>query len=354
MSQDELYQWIEDTSQMWQGVSRFFKANVVQFSRGVAYAQSSHIRRIAGCVPGKPDSQRRRLQRFLKQEVKMTHFFQEWTGSLVNHVAPPVIQLVVDETKIGDQFGVMVVGMVMGGRCIPVAWRAYIANSKAAYPAEGQTNMILGLLAAIQPAIPPECEVRILADRGIGTSPALMRGIMHLGWTFLFRVTRMSKMVFEDGSSVSFFDQVHQPGETYYASGCVFKQRGKLPAHVCVVWGVHARQQWALVTNDPTLTGWEYTNRMSIEQAFRDLKSHGWQLQQVHFTCPQRLERFWIILVVAYAWLLFWGLCLDASCRTVRPKFHSDGTIRRQWSLFREGWLALLRFQPSPGLVLRC
>ena len=79
--------------------------------------------------------------------------------------------------------------------------------------------------------------VRVLADRGIGTSPLLMRGIAALGWTFLFRVTKQSKIILPTGEAVTFYDQVTAPGQTYAASGRVFKKRGRIPAHVRVLWG---------------------------------------------------------------------------------------------------------------------
>ncbi len=52
-----------------------------------------------------------------------------------------------------------------------------------------------------------------------------MRGIAAMGWTFLFRVTKQSKIVLPDGQAVTFHDQVTAPGQTYQASGLVFKKR---------------------------------------------------------------------------------------------------------------------------------
>ncbi len=60
--------------------------------------------------------------------------------------------------------------------------------------------------------------MRLLADRGIGTSPRLMRGVNALGWTFLFRVTKQSKIILADGSEVTFYQQVTAPGASYQAS----------------------------------------------------------------------------------------------------------------------------------------
>ena len=342
MNQKKLYHWVGKTSKEWAGVSRHFRENVRVFSQAVVRSESSQVRKIAGAAGGRADSQRRRVQRFLKQEQPMACFFQGWSGSVVKALKQRQIVLVVDETKLKDELAVMVVGVVYQGRCIPLAWRVYRANSAADYPAEGQVEMILALLKAVQAGLPSGTAVRVLADRGIGTSPALMRGIMVMGWTFLFRVTKQSKIVLDDGSAVTFYDQVQHPGQTYAARGQVFKRRGRIAAEVRVLWGEQAAERWALVTNDPTVTGWEYAERMWIEQAFRDLKSHGWHVEDAALSDPQRMAHLWIFLVVAYAWMLFLGAARLLLGQTAALKRHADGTLRRQWSLFREGRQAFL------------
>ena len=142
--------------------------------------QSSQVRRIAGGTTGRTDSQRRRLQRFLAKEHDLAKFFAVWTSSVFKALQQQEIVLAVDETKLKSRFGVMTVGIVYEGRCIPVAWEVYVANSKVHYPKEGQVGMILRLLKAIQAGLPQTTPVLVLADRGIGTSPDLMRGIMAL------------------------------------------------------------------------------------------------------------------------------------------------------------------------------
>jgi hypothetical protein len=346
MNLKQLYRWVQDESKSWRGVTRHFRANVVVFSQGVARAQSSQVRRIAGYAGGKSNSQRRRLQRFLAHPGSLNAFFQGWTRSVVSQLKPSPVVLVVDETKLKGQFGVMVVGIVVAGRCIPLAWRVYRANSHADYPAEGQSRMIIRLLKQVRVGLPAETPVRVLADRGIGTSPLLLRGIAALGWTFLVRVTKQSKVVLSDGSAVCFYDQVGAPGETYCASGLVFKQRGHLPAHVRVLWKGNAQDRWALVTNDPTLSGWEYAQRMWIEQAFRDLKSHGWQVEKATLTDPARMARLWIVLVVAYTWMLLFGLAQAFAGQTMALKRAADGAWVRRWSLFREGQQFFLTTAP--------
>lgn len=346
MNRRKLYQWVRKTSKGWQGTTRHFRENVRVFSRGVVGAQSSQLRKIAGASGGRADSQRRRLQRFVASEQPMKAFFQGWTGSVVKALNQRQLVLVVDETKLKAVLGVMVVGVVYEGRCIPLAWRVYRANRGADYPREGQARMIIRLLKQVKAGMPKGTKVRVLADRGIGTSPLLMRGIMGMGWTFLFRVTKQSKIVLPNGEAVCFYDQVRAPGHTYCASGLVFKQRGHIPGHVRVLWGTHAQDRWSLVTNDPTLNGWEYAQRMWIEEAFRDLKSHGWQIEQALSHPPERMARLWILLVVAYAWMLFFGAAVVATSGGIALKRRPDGSYVRRWSLFREGRLAFLAASP--------
>jgi hypothetical protein len=348
MNPRQLYQWVGKTSKTWTGMTRHFRENVRVFSRGVVRSQSSQVRKIAGASGGRADSQRRRLQRFVSQPQPLNAFFSAWTGSVVKALKQPQVVLVVDETKLKARFGIMVVGMVYEGRCIPLAWRVYQANCRADYPREGQSRMIIRLLKQVKAGLPPHTRVRVLADRGIGTSPLLLRGIAALGWHFLVRVTKQSKLVLPTGEAICFYDQVTAPGQHYAAEGKVFKNRGRIPAHVRVLWGDTAQDRWALVTNDPTLTGWEYAQRMWIEQAFRDLKSHGWQLEQVALTDPDRLARLWMVLVVAYAWMLLLGAALTAHGGATARQRRPDGTYVRRWSLFREGRQHFLAALPAP------
>lgn len=342
MNQRRLYQWVRQESKTWTGLSRHFRENVVVFSAGAARSGSSQLRKISGSVAGRADSARRRLQRFVSQKGVLADFFAGWSGSVVRATGAQTVILVVDETKLKDKLGVMIVGQAYQGRCIPLAWRVYRANSAAEYPAEGQVQMIGQLLAQVQAGLPVGTPVRVLADRGIGSSPALMRTVMALGWTFLFRVTKQSKVVLPDGEAVCFYDQLTAPGQTYWASGLVFKQRGRIPAHVRVLWRHLAKDKWALVTNDPALSGWEYAQRMWVEEAFRDLKSFGFQLESACLSCPERVARLLIFLVVAYAWLLIWGHALERCHLTTSLKKRPNAPAVRRWSLFREGRQAFL------------
>jgi hypothetical protein len=95
------------------------------------------------------------------------------------------VRLLVDMTDLSDHLGVVVVGVWSQGGCVPLAWRCFNPRS---FPAQGQVAVIVDLLSRVMAAIPPGVAVWLLADRGIGTSPDLVRQVEDQGVYVLFRV----------------------------------------------------------------------------------------------------------------------------------------------------------------------
>ena len=335
-----LYQWSEEIATRFEGVLNSWQvANVALFSLGVLKAESSRQQQIGQAVVcgERVGSAVRRLRRFIANEkFPLTAFFAAFTQWVIE-VLPEQerVYLLVDETKLGERLGVMVVGVAWEGRCIPLAWRCYKANSAADYPAEGQVKLIETLLRCVQSGIPADREIVVLADRGIGTSPALCRGVEALGWGYLFRVTSLSKICTEKGDYT--IAQMVSEGEVWAASGWVFKYRGRLPAHARAIWRQGYEEPWALVTNYPDLSGFEYARRNWQEQNFRDLKSHGWHWAASGTTFPAHMDRLLVLLVLAYAWMLALGGHAVQRGRARPLQRHQDGQHRRHWSLFKEG-----------------
>ena len=209
--------------------------NLALFSYGVIEAESSQQMKIARKVVCGEQvmTAERRLRRFIANErVCLDRFFGEWTGWVMGRLEAERIVLMVDETKLADRMAMMVVGVGFEGRCIPLAWRCYPANDSDRYPAEGQIEMIADLLRRVQVGVPASQSVLVLADRGIGTSPDLCHKVAAMGWHYLFRVTKQSKIITEDGE-YTIYQQVH-PAQTWAASGLIFKKRGQIPAYARV------------------------------------------------------------------------------------------------------------------------
>lgn len=354
MNPSLLYQWTEELATHLPCLNSWQVDNLALFSYGVIQAESSQQMRIARKVACGEQilSAERRLRRFIANEhVPMREFFVAWTRWVMGRMDRGKVILLVDETKLADRLGIMVVGVAFEGRCIPLAWRCYRANSAQAYPEEGQVGMIDDLLGLIQQGLPAGCQVLVLADRGIGTSPDLCKAVDVRGWHYLFRVTKQSKIITGDGE-YTIYEQV-KAGEHWSASGVVFKKRGRIPAHARAVWSDGYEEPWALVTNDPSLTGYEYAQRNWQEQSFRDLKSGGWQWATSGVRCPERMARFMMILVVAYGWVIGLG-SYAVHWQTARSLTrHANGQFRRQWSLFKEGLQLFAQYVVRKNVCLK-
>lgn len=314
------------------------RANVALFGYGVIQAESCQQGAIARAVSGaeQVESTARRFRRWLENDaVDLAAFFEAWSHWVVNSIGTESVTLLVDETKVHDRVGVMMVGLAWQGRCLPLAWRSYRANSQADYPAEGQVGMIRALLETVKAGIGDTRSVLVLADRGIGCSPDLCRVVAALQWQYLFRVTCQTKVVTDD-YDYTIAQQV-QPGEVWSQTGIVFKQRGRISAHARALWGVGYDQAWALVTNDDRLTGHEYARRNWQEQSFRDLKSGGWHWGDSRIRSPQHTTNLLVILAIAYTWMVALGSQAVAAGSAQPLVRRPDGTFRRLWSLFREG-----------------
>lgn len=174
-----LYQWERLLSAHLPGFNSWQRANVALFSYGVIQAKAAS----KGQLPKPPAVES-------KWKAPRGGFGAGWTtrrwtwgvfrgleslgGELCRGAE---ITLLVDETKLHDRIGVMLVGVAWQGRCLPLAWRTYRANSEAAYPAEGQVGMICALLQAVKAGIGDLASVLVLADRGLAVRPP------YAGWS---------------------------------------------------------------------------------------------------------------------------------------------------------------------------
>jgi hypothetical protein len=256
--------------------------------------------------------------------------------------------LLVDETKLGEWIGVLMVSLAFEGRAIPLMWRAYIANSKADYPSGGQVQTIAILLAKVLEALPADCRPIVEADRGIGNSSKMMRAVSRLGLSLVFRVKQSSVIRTRRGGKQR-LSALAKPGEGWRGSGWLFNAaEDRVWMHVHILWEVGQAEPWCLATNEKALRATGYAVRMWQEESFRDLKSGGWQWQVSHIRQPQRAERLILVLALAYAWCLTQGIVARASEPALRRQVITG--VQSGFSLFRDGLRFIKRmlyFNPS-------
>lgn len=270
-------------------------------------------------------SQYRRLQRFLANErVDVAQLQYEWTRLVIQMLNLTQLTLLVDETALSEHLKIMVLGIWTPGGCIPIAWRSYRATE---YPAEGQVALIVDLLDRVRAAFPVPMSIILLADRGIGTSPDLIRAVEHQrGIDILFRVQQTCLFRHWNSQHTVALKDMAAEGQVWQAVGDVFKKAGWLPLVATVAQAPGYSQAWCLVSPsavDPAL----YGRRFQQEVSFRDLKSDGFQWHCSHVWIPAHADRLLLVLALTYALVLLVGQALPIA---------KSGRLSRH-SIFRRG-----------------
>jgi len=305
---------------------------LVDMVLGMLASSSCRIETLAHALQprGAMEGQYRRIQRFLANEhVDVASMHTTWTRLVLHGMQATGVRLLVDETKLSEHLGVMVLGVWGKGGCVPLAWRCYDPQD---YPSEGQVAMIAGLLARVMAVIPLGVAVSLLADRGIGTSPELVRQVELQGVDVLFRVQGTTRFRTSDGRERT-LKSLGMRGMSLQSVGDVFKKAGWIRAHITVAWDERCDQPWCLVSSRQVSPA-EYANRFDQEVSFRDLKSDGFNWHKSHVWIPSHAERLLLVLAIAY-WLI-----LSIGQRIPRPR---TGRASR-WSAFRRGMEALAAF----------
>jgi hypothetical protein len=305
MSLPELYQWIGQVKQIFGGLGYWQMVGLALYSYGIVLSEHSAARRVAEKLVqlGKVSSVQKRLERWLDNErISWSGCCRAWSRFVLRQYVGERIILLVDETKLGQHLAAMVVGLAYRGCCIPLAFWCYPPDK---WPL-GQVRLIEELLSWIAEGVPDDCVPLLQADRGIGTSPDLIRVVQALGWHYLFRVQGTTRFQLPNGQAVS-LRQLVSPGGHWTAQGKVFKKAGWLDCIAHVLWELPYRQAWCLVTNAPDLPARTYAMRYWQEASFRDLKSDGWQWHTSHVLVPHHANLLLLVMSVAYALVLSLG-----------------------------------------------
>ena len=345
---DEVYQWDKELAKHFRGLSKPQRGNIARYGVAVLKARDCRMSIMAEEVPelGSLDSAERRLQRTVgNKRVDAGRCQRDWARWLLSLLEGP-LYILIDETKLGGNLSVMLAGLAYRGRCIPLLWRCYKPH---AYPAEGQVGMIKDLLTTIQEVLPAGASVPLVqVDRGIGTSPALVRVVEALHWHYLFRVQNSTQVRLPERGQVTIGSLV-KSGQRFTAAGQVFKGDGfVIQTIIHVLWGQSYCEPWCLISNDPDATAEDYAVRAWQEASFHDLKSGGWQWNNSRVWKPAHADRLILILALAYSFCLSLGTLVLLAPPAVRRRL-SRGS-HSKFSIFRLG-LRLIKHAARSALA---
>ena len=352
---------------------------------GVVVSGQATVRAAGAAAPGAAQdlSKQRRAQRLLANPRLEVNRAQRRLVARVLGRCQGRVDLLLDATTTGataTQGGTVTLCFALAWRrrAIPLVWRTWTAEESG----QDWASALAEMAQVIRAALPPETQVVVLADRGLSGEP-FARLWQELGWHFLLRVTRRTRVRQADGVVVEIGALAPTPGSQCCLSGVtLYAPRVKcragagktggwerlwdagLSLQVVAVWyaadgapadgapagGAPAggaatppdpAKAWLLVTDLPATLARcrEYRRRTWEEELFRDLKGMGWQWQASRVRQPERVARLILVLALATLWML--ALAQRVIRRGWRPLV--EARSRRTCSIFQVGLRYLRR-----------
>lgn len=324
-------------------------------SLGLAWSGEIALLKIAATVPGSAT------------DLSRVRAFRRWLANpkvQVEWLWPPVlrallagrreVRLVFDPTPQAGHATLLIVGIVVHKRILPVAWRAVPQQQR--WP-ERQIGLLRALCQMVAAALPTDAQVTLLVDRGI-TSAAVIDLCHDLGWHFVFRLTATATQSATarllDGTTCPVWSLVPTQGGHWYGTVALFQAASWRTVQLTIVWACTEDEPWLLLSDLSAgrARQRDYRCRVHCEATYLDSKSRGWRLEASKLTHLDRLDRF----VLAFALALWWAELLGLRVIRSGLRHRFDRTDRRDLSLLRLGrrWLAwCLDHQRLPPLLFR-
>ena len=318
------------------------------FSLGMIWAETVRVHRVAAALPlgVRIPSTERRLRRFLANPVVsvetvwrplLPHLLGRWAGQEVT--------LVFDPTPHRADWTVLWVGIVVHRRVLPLSWS--IVPQQASWPQTLET-LLPALLAPIAAALPADCTVTLLGDRGVA-GPTLIDAAHAQGWNVLVRLNvgptqehrRRVRTSDDPGQETEWrlWDWVETVGAGWCGPVQIFKASGWRDGALTIHRRAGMAEWWILFSTRPGGRDRvrEYARRSRVEATFGDSNRRGWGLEQSRVLDPVHLDRLLLVWHLALWWLHALGR--QVIRRGARARF--DRTNRRERSLVRLGWVWL-------------
>jgi hypothetical protein len=229
---------------------------------------------------GNQEAAVKRLSRLLHNPRLVPHRLADAVLAQALRQLPPTgkVRLALDWTIEGSQH-LLVVSLVMGGRAVPIYWRAYDAVVLKGRMRRYEMAVIRRVLTRVQGAIGSRRQL-VTADRGFA-DVALVGGLTALGVEFIIRVKGSTKICFHGQwrplHTLGFVGNAHHR----HLGRRAYCERAPHRLWVTMSRARDAKGQWEvwyLISNRfhrAQSTAAEYARRFGCEQGFRDIK---WEL----------------------------------------------------------------------------
>jgi len=316
---------------------------------GLLLEQTINVPYLANVIVSvaKAASRERRVQRFLTNtRVQVRVYYDSLIRAALVEWVGQTLYLAIDTTSLAGRLVICRVALVYRGRAIPLVWQVYDCQSVMVAYARYRP-----LLEHVLTLLPPDSRVVLLGDRGFRTTEVMQWCADHKPWHFRLRLQAAQLVRLPDRRLLSLSELGVQRGQRGAVQQVYLGVEAYGPINIALAWLDGPKTEpWYIATDEAasptTLT--EYSLRMDIDEAFRDDKSGGFQLEDCELADPASVERLLLVMAVATLHVVTLGSYV------VQQGLRStvDGHWQRGLSYFQIGWRWLRRHVGQAATVL--
>lgn len=286
--------------------------NVILTVIAIALSKTFHVNEIASRLPVSVKHQKtkqKRLLRFLASAFPIDAVMRCWLVFVLERVCHPGTArplILVDETKLIDNFKALVAAVPFRQRAIPIYWHIYTDAEIQDMTYKSHNEIVqrfcLTVYHQAQKALRHGCEPTLIFDRGFARGRYVIKFLKTKQIPFVMRVCRNVR--------ITVWGQV-KPIEQVKASGfyprIVYHSTQQIQINLYVVRDARFTEPMYLISSQ--LTGCQihqcYKRRMQIEHGFRDIKTtFGFRNLRLNKPTKPRINLFWLLACLTYG-LLF-------------------------------------------------
>ena len=216
----------------------------------------------------------------------LRQFLQAWEGTAMT--------LTLDTSVLWDQYCLIEVCLIWGGRSIPLG-QTVLEHGSATVGYEDYRPVLENTLKLL----PPGCQVMLLADRGFEHG-AFIRWLRERRWSWAIRAKSDLNITLSQGQTRAVADLLPPKEEAYLFRDVTILQ--DIECHLATAHLAMAGEAWAVLTDvPPSLHTFEvYGQRFGgIEPHFKDYKSAAFELIRSHLRDAQALSCLLMLLAAA-------------------------------------------------------
>lgn len=267
---------------------------------------------------GTPHAREKRLGRFLDNKGLDPHGVSSGLARLIfGKRGQGLWPVVFDQTKAGSTQS-LVAGVPFEGRVMPLAAYTFDYPWTTTAP-HSQNDLERVFLIDVESALPVGVKAVFIGDRGFARA-ALLRQCQDEQRLFIIR-GRGATVVYHQNKRVRLDSLKSRQGQAKRYHGVLYHSQKQVPLDVVVYRARGFKETWYLLVPplSEAILGTNqvvdlYRQRMKIEQAFRDFKTHlGLRGLKLKVRVSQRTGRLILAFLIAYCMALLLGVSQEAS-----------------------------------------